>query len=208
MLLSSSEYDRTKAHLANVERDYIKIKIAQHKLNTAKIKEDDPQMREFLMKHQAINAVAVNKLIALQEDKFIDEIERCRIKIKNIERYDKLVPEIIQIVKPYKEKFEKIGFKVRILNKNSCFGSHGEILKCLTVYLDQFFCSFEAKIDVVGSNEIEYGLMYIISEHEDDTNEYKKIQKITKNLKTQENKNLQKLIETYIINLEKFWINN
>ena len=208
MLLSSSEYDRTKAHLANVERDYIKIKIAQHKLNTAKIKEDDPQMREFLMKHQAINAVAVNKLIALQEDKFIDEIERCRIKIKNIERYDKLVPEIIQIVKPYKEKFEKIGFKVRILNKNCCFGSHGQILKCLTVYLDQFFCSFEAKIDVVGSNEIEYGLMYIISEHEDDTNEYKKVQKITRNMKKQENKNLKKLIESYIIHLEKFWINN
>ena len=208
MLLSSSEYDRTKAHLANVERDYIKIKIAQHKLNTAKIKEDDPQMREFLMKHQAINAIAANKLIALQEDKFIDEIERCRIKIKNIERYDKLVPEIIQIVKPYKEKFEKIGFKVRILNKNCCFGSHGEILKCLTVYLDQFFCSFEAKIDVVGSNEIEYGLMYIISEHEDDTNEYKKVQKITRNMKKQENKNLKKLIESYIIHLEKFWINN
>ena len=203
-----SEYNRTKAHLANVERDYIKIKIAQHKLNTAKIKEDDPQMREFLMKHQAINAIAANKLIALQEDKFIDEIERCRIKIKNIERYDKLTPEIIQIVKPYKEKFEEMGFKVRVLSKNSCFGSHGEILKCLTVYLDQFFCSFEAKIDVIGSNEIEYGLMYIISEHEDDTNEYKKIQKITRNMKKQENKNLRKLIELYIFHLEKFWINN
>ena len=203
-----SEYNRTKAHLANVERDYIKIKIAQHKLNTAKIKEDDPQMREFLMKHQAINAIAANKLIALQEDKFIDEIERCRIKIQNIERYDKLTPEITQIVKPYKKKFEEMGFKVRVLNKNSCFGSHGEILKCLTVYLDQFFCSFEAKIDVIGSNEIEYGLMYIISEHEDDTNEYKKIQKITRNMKKQENKNLRKLIELYIFHLEKFWINN
>ena len=203
-----SEYNRTKAHLANVERDYIKIKIAQHKLNTTKIKEDDPQMREFLMKHQAINAVAVNKLIALQEDKFIDEIERCRIKIKNIERYDKLVPEIIQIVKPYKEKFEKIGFKVRILNKNCCFGSHGEILKCLTIYLDQFFCSFEAKIDVIGSNEIKYGLNYIISEHKDDTNEYKKIQSITKNTKSQESDDLRELIKSYIFHLEKLWMSN
>ena len=70
-----SEYNRTKAHLANVERDYIKIKIAQHKLNTTKIKEDDPQMREFLVKYQEINAIAANKLIALQENKFIDEIE-------------------------------------------------------------------------------------------------------------------------------------
>ena len=208
MLLSSSEYDRTKAHLANVERDYIKIKIAQHKLNTAKIKEDDPQMREFLMKHQAINAVAVNKLIALQEDKFIDEIERCRIKIKNIERYEKLVPEIIQIVKPYKEKFEEMGFKVRILNKNCCFGSYGEILKCLTIHLDQFFCSFEAKIDVVGNNEIKYELNYIISEHEDDTNEYKKIQSITKNTKIQESNDLKKLIKSYIIHLEKLWMSN
>ena len=203
-----SEYNRTKAHLANVERDYIKIKIAQHKLNTTKIKEDDPQMREFLIKYKEINAIAANKLIALQENKFIDEIERCRIKINNIERYDKLIPEIIQIVKPYKEKFEEMGFKVRVLSKNSCFGSHGEILKCLTVYLDQFFCSFEAKIDVIGSNEIEYGLMYVISEHKDDTNEYKKVQKITRNMKKQENKNLKKLIESYIFHLEKFWINN
>ena len=203
-----SEYNRTKAHLANVERDYIKIKIAQHKLNTTKIKEDDPQMREFLIKYKEINAIAANKLIALQENKFIDEIERCRIKINNIERYDKLTPEIIQIVKPYKEKFEEMGFKVRVLSKNSCFGSHGEILKCLTVYLDQFFCSFEAKIDVIGSNEIEYGLMYVISEHKDDTNEYKKVQKITRNMKKQENKNLKKLIESYIFHLEKFWINN
>ena len=203
MLLSSSEYDRTKAHLANVERDYIKIKIAQHKLNTAKIKEDDPQMREFLMKHQAINAVAVNKLIALQEDKFIDEIERCRIKIKNIESYDKLVPEIIQIVKPYKEKFEKIGFKVNILSKNCCFGSYGEILKCLTIHLDQFFCSFEAKIDVLESNKIEYGLFYIISEHKNDKDDYKKIQKITKAIKMQNNMNLKKLIENYLNTLQQ-----
>ena len=87
-----SEYNRTKAHLANVERDYIKIKIAQHKLNTAKIKEDDPQMREFLMKHQAINAIAANKLIALQEDKFIDEIDL--YNLDKWEEYEKYNPRI------------------------------------------------------------------------------------------------------------------
>ena len=207
MLVKGSEYNRTKAHLFNVEKDYIKIKIAQHKLNTTKVKEDDPQMRDFLTKYQKINAVALNKLIALQEDKFVNEIERCRVKIKNIERYDKLIPEIIQIVKPYKEKFEKIGFKVNILNKNCCFGIHGEILKCLTVHLDQFFCSFEANIDVLESNKIKYGLFYIISEHKNDKDDFKKIQKITKAIKMQNNMNLKKLIENYLNTLQQHWVN-
>ena len=80
MLVKSSEYNRTKAHLFNVEKDYIKIKIAQHKLNTTKVKEDDPQMRDFLTKYQKINAAAVNKLIALQEDKFVDELRDVELK--------------------------------------------------------------------------------------------------------------------------------
>ena len=50
--------------------------------------------------------------------------------------------------------------------------------------------------------------MYIISEHKDDTNEYKKIQSITKNTKTQESNNLKELINSYIIHLEKLWMSN